>query len=330
MIKLLLSLHKLSYGCNEKYHYKTKNKGLWLLCIFTYTIIRFLFFYYMKFRSFFNVSPSINENINEKIVISLTSFPARINNVWMVIDSMCRQEMRPESINLYLAEEEFSDKKTPSNLEKYKRYGLKICWVKNNLKPHNKYYYAMKENPHKYVITIDDDIYYRSDLVSRLWEMSQFHKGCVCANRVTKIYDDNLSLKKYNQWGIGQEEPYGVSFNYLALGTCGVIYPPLLLNSSSLFDIESIKRDCPKADDLWLKCHETLAQIPVATGDFYGHSIEIYGSQIISLQSTNCNDSVKSGNDIQWDNLNRVYKISYILKELVCNERNNGNRIICF
>jgi len=277
----------------------------------------------MKLRGKLKISPSIKGTVNDNIIVSLTSFPARINNVWMVIDSICRQDMRPESINLYLALEEFPNKEIPVNLEKYVEYGLKICWVEKNLKPHKKYYYALKDNPGKYIITIDDDIYYRDDLISRLWKLSQSNKGCVCANRTTKILDDSLELKKYNKWGVNQSVPYGVSFNYLALGTCGVIYPPGLLRNTEMFNVESIMKNCINADDLWLKCHEIINCIPVATREFYSHSIEIMGSQRISLRSTNCDDTKISGNDIQWKNLDDEYHIIERLTELVKQENHN-------
>ena len=321
MIYILLRLYELFYGANERYHYKDHNRLKWIICVISFVTIRVFFFNYMKILCKLRKALVFKDNINENVIVSLTSFPARINNVWMVIDSICRQDMRPQSINLYLCEKEFQEKTIPTNLKKYIRYGLKVCWVKEEIKPHLKYYYALKDNPHKYVITIDDDIYYRNDLVSRLWEMSQLNKGAVCANRATKILNDTFECMRYNLWGSGQDEPIGVSFNYLALGTCGVIYPPELLRNSDLFDLESIKRNCLKADDLWLKCHEILNKILVATGDFYSQSIEIMGSQKISLRSTNCNDTETSGNDIQWNNLDREYGLINNLKSLVRQEK---------
>lgn len=320
MISFLLFLHGLSYGSNEKNHYKSTNKLKWLICVTTFLVVKFLFFYYMKLRGGGKMSPFTIGAVNDDIIVSLTSFPARINNVWMVIDSICRQKMLPASINLYLCEEEFPQKKVPSNLERYEKLGLKIIWVDKNLKPHLKYYYAMRDNPEKYVITIDDDIYYRDDLVSRLWSMSQLNPGVICATRATKILNDKLELGIYNQWGRGQSEPIGTSFNYLALGTFGVIYPPGVFRESGLFNDKSIVRNCLKADDLWLKCHEILCEIPVATGNFYTQSIEIMGSQMVSLRSSNCCETEKGGNDVQWENLDHEYGINEKLIDLVKKE----------
>ena len=86
MIKFLLELHRLSYGSNEHYKYKETNKIKWIICVVVYISTRCLFFYYMKLREMFRINPSFKGIVNDEIVVSLTSFPARINNVWMVID----------------------------------------------------------------------------------------------------------------------------------------------------------------------------------------------------------------------------------------------------
>ena len=270
MINFLLWLYTLSYGANEKNHYKNRNKFIWVICICTFVVIKIVFNYYIKVRGLLKSPPRIGDVVNEDVIVSLTSFPARINNVWMVVDSICRQKMRPASINLYLAEEEFpnKDKDLPHNLKRYRKYGLRIVWVADNLKPHKKYYYAFQEFPDKAIITIDDDIYYRDDVITRLWNISKKNKNTVCANRVTPILDNEQKLLNYNEWGKGIEVKPGKTFNYLAIGTCGIFYPPKVLRNSEVFNLDSIYRNCLRADDLWLKCHEILNNIPVATGDF--------------------------------------------------------------
>ena len=41
------------------------------------------------------------------LVVSLTTFPARIDNLWMVLDSLFRQRTRPDKIVVALTQEEF-------------------------------------------------------------------------------------------------------------------------------------------------------------------------------------------------------------------------------
>ena len=325
MIKFLLWLHNLSYGANEKNHYKRNAKIKWVVCVCTYISIRFLFYFYMKIRGFLRIPPKVKGIVNENVVVSMTSFPARIKNVWMVVDSICRQDMRPFSIELYLSIDEFSNKEKdlPDNLIMYEKYGLKIIWVSKNLKPHKKYFFVFQRHPDKSVITVDDDVFYRHDLVSRLWNMHQTRKKSVCANRVTPILDKELKLNNYNLWGKNQEVKPEASFNYLAIGTCGVLYPPSVLRNSEVFDTDGISRNCIMADDLWLKCHEVLNKISVTTAGFYCQSIEIAGSQVISLRASNCNEDEKNGNDLQWENLDKEYNLNKKLIELVKDELNS-------
>ena len=75
----------------------------------------------------------------------------------------------------------------PQSLLRYKRKGLKICWHKENLKLHKKYIYAFQEHPEKCVVTVDDDLYYRKDMLERLWTLHKQFPHCVCANITREI-----------------------------------------------------------------------------------------------------------------------------------------------
>lgn len=43
----------------------------------------------------------------EEIIVSLTTFPARISTVWITIETIFRQEVMPDRIVLWLAKEQF-------------------------------------------------------------------------------------------------------------------------------------------------------------------------------------------------------------------------------
>ena len=51
----------------------------------------------------------INKDTNrkEKIIVSLTSFPGRINEVWICIESLMRQTFKPDAIELWLSLKQF-------------------------------------------------------------------------------------------------------------------------------------------------------------------------------------------------------------------------------
>lgn len=325
MINLLLNIHKHFYGNNALYCYKEKNKIKWIISHVMSLFCCKSLYLYLYLQKLFDVYPSNKKNvINENVIVSLTSFPKRINDVWMVIDSMCRQTMRPSSICITLSVKEFPDreKNLPARLLQYQKYGLKFIWIKNNLKPHNKYWAVMRLYPDKYIITIDDDIYYRNDLVLHLWNLSQQFPFCVCANNASSILNEHLDLESYNLWQSQNVISFHPSHNYLAKGYNGVIYPPSVFKRQEAFDEGLINQTCLKADDLWLKANELLNNVKVVKGEYYSTAIELSGSQKIALMKTNTN-SINNGNDQQWAQIDAKLNISQLLKDLVSVERNS-------
>lgn len=322
MIKVLLKLNDFLYGNNLVHHYKESNKLLWVVCNIGFRCVWFLFFYYMKLRGAFSLLPPKANSNNDDLIVSLTTFPARVKDVWMVVDSMLRQTVRPSMVCLYLSEDEFPNKddELPAILKRYKSLGLQIFWVSGNLKPHKKYFFALQSYPDKCVVTIDDDVYYRPDVLEHLWTLHEKYPTAVCANRAASILDQDMVVKPYFQWGLNSNTIAGCSFNYLATGVGGVLYPKGIMRQQALFDIEVLTRCCLRADDLWLKCHEILAGVPVAVGDNIPPSIEINGSQRVSLRATNCGTESDNGNDVQWRALDKQYDINQKLITLVKKE----------
>ena len=103
-----------------------------------------------------------------EIIVSLTSYGQRINKVWLPIEMMFNQTVRPNRIILWLDRNEFSDNFAYS--EKIKRLikrGLEIKYC-DNIMGHKKYYYSMKENTEDILIMIDDDIIYHNKIIEEL------------------------------------------------------------------------------------------------------------------------------------------------------------------
>ena len=133
-----------------------------------------MLFVWLKCKNILNLYSDCNGEVNNQLVVSFTTYPARIDNVWMVVDSIVRQTMRPFVIELWLSEENFPQKELelPLTLMKYKLRGfLDIKWVKEDLKPHKKYFYSFLQHKDKFVVTIDDDLYYRRDMIALLWKI---------------------------------------------------------------------------------------------------------------------------------------------------------------
>ena len=307
MRNIILKVHKIFYGYNNK-HYKTRNYITKIICNIMSRFCDVTLNLYLKIYGKLGLYPSPLKEEND-IIVSLTSFPKRIDSLWMVIDSMFHQTIRPSKIFLYLSKEEFPKGKEslPKRLLNYENLGLNICFRDENLMPHNKYYYALQEHCKTNVITIDDDLYYHKNLISNLWHLHKKFPNCVCSNTIDIIqFEKNGNFKPYKQWTrpIDKQAP---SILNLALGYTGVLYPSNIYKSIEVFNKLKIRELSLKADDLWLKIHQVREQIPVVTGDHFCTGVSILGTQAQSLMASNCGNNE---NDSQWNNLCKYYNIN--------------------
>lgn len=130
-----------------------------------YRINNFLCWYYH------NIKKKKISNPDEcDYVVSLTTYPARVSNVWRVIEMAANQRGIKEkyAICLYLIKSEFEGIDLPVKIKELQARGLTVKFNKENLKCHNKYFYAFKDYPEKTIITIDDDLQYNHHTISKL------------------------------------------------------------------------------------------------------------------------------------------------------------------
>lgn len=203
-----------------------------------------------------------NGIVEKDLIVSFTSFPARINNVWQVVRSLKNQSVLPEKIVLWLIKDEFPSKENiPQSLWNEEDELFEICIVGHGLRSHSKYYHAMQEFTDKTIVTCDDDIYYHPDTLLWLVQTSKRFPGCITANLTTQLtYSDTGELRPYLQWN-HEYKPYS-SKNNVQLGYGGVLYPPHSL-SPLVFRKDLITRLAPLADDLWLSLMARLNKTPV-------------------------------------------------------------------
>lgn len=205
---------------------------------------------------------TLKGEIEKGVIISFTSFPARINDVWKVVESLKNQSVLPEKIILWLSKEQFPTKDTiPETLLKEESTLFEIRIVEEDIRSHKKFYYVMQEFPDKTFVTCDDDIYYHPDMLKHLVEASKQFPGCVIANKTRKIsFDSEGNMMPYNKWETNQT-PLS-SENLIQIGVGGVLYPPKALHELTL------RKDLffsltPMADDIWLNCMARMQGTPV-------------------------------------------------------------------
>lgn len=193
----------------------------------------------------------------ENVVVSLTSYPARIQFVSSTIQSILKQTVLPKKILLWLYREEFQNIDLPRDLldlEEANREIFEIRWVNENLKPHKKYFYAAKEFSELAIITIDDDQVYPSNLVETLVLSYMKNPECIHCNRANLMtFREDGTLRPYSRWIMSYRSLLDTpSAQLLPTGVGGVLYPPHCIPQEAL-DIQGIKDICLHQDDLWLK-----------------------------------------------------------------------------
>lgn len=238
-----------------------------------------------------------------EVIISLTSFPKRIQTLWMVIECLMRQTIAPKKIILWLSELQFPDKqKLPSKLLEQQERGLEIRFVPEDLRSHKKYYYTFLEYPDSPVLLADDDILYSPNLIEEL--LKDFGPGtvhCGYGSYITRNQDG--SVKPYNEWRrIATKDNQNDFFFGSGGGT--------LLLPSSLSDYKCRKdlftNLCPIADDIWLNAMARINKLSI-TKVRTEPIIPVKIKDNETLADSNLSKEAKINNDIQIENVNRYY-----------------------
>jgi len=234
----------------------------------------------------------------ETYIVSLTSFPARINDIWITIETILRQSFKPDRIILWLAEEQFPDKKLPESLTRLKERGLRIDFCKD-LKSHKKYYYSMLNYSESNIITLDDDLYYPHDLLKNVVQLHKKNPDLVTTNRAHRITFTGKMINPYRKWKHNVTDTIPSHF-LVATGGAGTLYPPGALPEET-FNEDLIKELCFNADDLWLKVMELKNNTMVVTNDKYNKSfVSVASTQKHKLSLQNV---INRANDLQFNDL---------------------------
>ena len=240
--------------------------------------------------------PVTQKNVAQDVVVSLTSYPARLPQLHLVIRSLLHQKLAPREIVLYLGNDT-RDEDIPSSLRELEKYNFTIKTGCEDLKPHKKYFFAMQEYPDDAVITVDDDVIYDKDFVQDLYNCYKKFPGCVASRRVHRMIQDTLgNIKSYNDWQWECTQILEPSHQLFSTGCGGALYPPKVLPPET-FDAEAIKAHCLNTDDIWLKFMELKADVKVVfTNSKVIHPLTVRNTQASALMHTNT--AAENRNDI--------------------------------
>lgn len=189
----------------------------------------------------------------EKVIASLTSFPARINSVYLAVKSLMLQDYKPDEIILWLSKEQFEGIEIPENLRELEKRGLQIKYC-DDLRGHKKYFELIKtQKPDELILTFDDDIIYPPDSISKVIKYHKLYPKAIITNRGYEImFFEDGNLTPHLQWIINSD--YGVGnpekLIYISGGS-GPLFPYNSLHPDVTRE-DYIQEYAISVDDLWI------------------------------------------------------------------------------
>lgn len=194
------------------------------------------------------------------VIMSNTTFPARINKVYLSIETILRQSIKPDYIYLWLANDEFPKGKIslPKNLLELEKRGLQIRFTNNNLRSNNKLFHTLKENQNAIIITFDDDCFYDKDYIKNLLIAHKKFPNDIIGYDSMQIKIDKSGMPlKYDYW-FNYDKNKVAGKDIFLLSVNGILYPPKCFSREALND-KILKRVSLYNDDIWFKAMALLS-----------------------------------------------------------------------
>lgn len=207
---------------------------------------------------------------DKSIIVSLTSYPARIQGVHETIITLLNQTVKPDKIILWLSEDEFVDKEEnlPSELLALREYGLIINWCNKNIKSYKKLLPALEQYSNDIIITADDDVYYDCFLIESLYNAYLKNPNYIYTRRAVEMDFQDTNLKyispRTNYYNHRQE----ASFLNQQMGGSGCLYPPNSLHKD-VFKISLL----PTHDDAYFWAMAVLNNTKIQIIDGYNRNL---------------------------------------------------------
>jgi hypothetical protein len=206
---------------------------------------------FKKFDFFSKINQSkFRINSEADFVVSIASYPKRSHLLPAVFEALNKQTVVPKKWILVLSEEEWPNFILPKFLEKLKKRGLEIIWVRNNTYAVKKLVPVLEKYPDLGVITLDDDIIYDPNIIGNLVNNIYAKEGCI-AGHVGKTM-----IRKNNELNMMYRDTKPTNINtkpdqVFLIGWGGIYYPVNSL-SPKVKNAEAIKKIVPgRGSDIW-------------------------------------------------------------------------------
>lgn len=256
------------------------------------------------------------KNIQEKIIVSLTSFPAAIPYAVQAIRSVLRGSLLPDKVVLYLDTQKFPGGVLPAELEELKAESaiFEVRFDDAVIRSYKKLIPALKDFPNDIIVTIDDDICYYPDMLSKLVNMHKQLPNAIIAHRVRKVKLNQPyhNWRKY-KWYDFIFKKHIFDYHAMQTGVGGVLYPPHSLDSEML-DPTLFMDMAPTNDDVWFwVAAVSKGTYVVPVPGWHRKLLEIGKPGELALKTVN----LKPGDDRNREALDKILKHYPAIKQRI-------------
>lgn len=212
--------------------------------------------------------------MSQNIVITMTSYPARINNVAHAIYTfLTTQTVKPDIFYLWLSVSEFPNKEYDLPIELLKicnYFNIQLKWINDNEYCHKRWY-VYPDHFEDFVFSIDDDTNYDPNLIGSIVS------NIIPENTIFNIFKDQTYLGIYSgihlvKYKLAVDNTESIYKTYL--GQC--VFPPKTfpLNAFTEEMIKIRKNICPICDESWFNPFLKYNDTKIASLDYNQNIIE--------------------------------------------------------
>ena len=224
-------------------------------------------------ESFYRYNAQFNRTIgvtdtrrSTPIIVTLTTIPERIDRVYLAVETLLKQSIKPDRLILWVKKSDFSLEKL-SNKNRYtkkliqqKLRGLQIEFCED-LFSYSKIIHTLKKYPGAIIVTADDDLYYKKHWLKELYEsyiIDSDYIHCHMARYIIRASSNSLqTVFNWNKELKNLEYP---SYNNFPYSGAGCLFPPGSLHQE-VFNKEVFLEISPYCDDAWFKAMTIMKKV---------------------------------------------------------------------
>ena len=212
-------------------------------------------------KEYFLNTKNKNKISNDTLLVSMTSYPARISGIYEVFISLLNQSADISSYQCFLtlAKAEFinGEKDLPINIQKLILNGwIKLIWY-HNIYSHKKLIPIMKNYPENDILIVDDDIIRTNNFIEIFQKEHRIYPTDIICGIFMYYFDSKIEMKRLNGY---KSERFGemnsvpniiFQTSRPANGFGGVLYPKHTFSDKRFFNEALFMKLCPTSDESW-------------------------------------------------------------------------------